>query len=159
MLFILRCNIQLLKLYEQKGGGILKTLYDTVPIAIFFMLPLFALLLKLLYWRSGTFAHHLVFSFYFFSLLFTSFSVLLLTDRFSDTLIRINTIVFLYVIIYLMLALRHFYKSRWLGVFFKASFISFMYMLIVLPLALVGVIFISFFYIKNFSMKGAMRLR
>ena len=54
---------QMLKLYEHRGGGILKTFYDTIPIAMFFMLPLFALLLKLFYWNRGTFAHHMVFSF------------------------------------------------------------------------------------------------
>jgi hypothetical protein len=142
--FITKVYIQLLKLYEQKGGGILKTLYDTIPIAMFFMLPLFALLLKLFYWRRGTFAHHIVFSFYFFTFLFTSFCVFVLANTFLDIPIWIDVLVFLSFIIYLMLALRHFYESRWWGAFIKANLISLMYMLIVLPLAMVGVIFVSF---------------
>ena len=62
---------QMLKFYEQKGDGILNTLYDTIPIAMFFMLPLFAVLLKLFYWKRATFAHHMVFSLYFFTFIFT----------------------------------------------------------------------------------------
>jgi len=142
--FTTKVYTQLLKLYEQRGGGILQTLYDTIPIAMFFMLPLFALLLKLFYWRRGTFAHHMVFSFYFFTFLFTTFCVLILANTFLDIPIGIEVLVFLSFIIYLMLALRTFYESHWLGAFFKANFISFMYMLIVLPLAMVGVIFVSF---------------
>jgi len=142
--FITKVYLQLLKLYEQRGGGILQTLYDTIPIAMFFMLPLFALLLKLFYWRRGTFAHHIVFSFYFFTFLFTTFCVLILANTFLDIPIWIDVLVFLSFIIYLMLALRRFYESHWLGAFLKANFISFMYMLIVLPLAMVGVIFVSF---------------
>ena len=38
---------QLLKFYKQKGDGILQTFYDTIPIAMFFMLPIFAFLLKI----------------------------------------------------------------------------------------------------------------
>ncbi len=142
--FITKVYLQLLKLYEQKGGGILQTLFDTIPIAMFFMLPLFAFLLKLFYWRRGTFAHHIVFSFYFFTFLFTTFCVLILANTFLDIPIWINVLVFLSFVIYLMLALRRFYESSWLGALFKASFISFLYMLIVLPFAMVGIVFASF---------------
>ena len=71
--FTRRFYLQMLKFYKQRGGGILQALYDTIPIAMFFMLPLFALLLKIFYWKRATFAHHMVFSFYFFTFLFTSF--------------------------------------------------------------------------------------
>jgi len=141
--FSTKLYIQLLKLYEQKGGGILQTLYDTIPIAMFFMLPLFALLLKLFYWRRGTFAHHIVFSFYFFTFLFITFCVLLLVNKFIDIPIWIDVLVFFSFIIYLMLALRRFYKSNWLAAFFKANFISFIYMLIILPFAMAGLMFVS----------------
>ena len=82
--FTTKVYIQLLKLYEQRGGGILQSLYDTIPIAMFFMLPLFAILLKLFYLRRGTFAHHIVFSFYFFTFIFTTFCVLILANTILD---------------------------------------------------------------------------
>ncbi len=142
--FISRVYVQLLKLYEQRGGGILQTLYDSVPFAMFFMLPLFAILLKIFYWRRGTFAHHMVFSFYFFTFLFTTFSIIILANIFLDIPTWIEVLIFLSFIVYLTLALRTFYESRWLGAFFKAGFIALMYMLIVLPIAMVGVTFASF---------------
>jgi len=135
---------KMLKFYEQKGDGILNTLYDTIPIAMFFMLPLFAVLLKLFYWRRGTFAHHMVFSFYFFTFIFTSFCVLILANMLIDIPVWLEVLFFLSFIIYLLLALHNFYKSSWIGAFFKANIISFFYMLIIVPIAIIGIITVSF---------------
>ncbi len=135
---------QMLKFYEQKGDGILNTLYDTIPIAMFFMLPLFAVLLKLFYWKRATFAHHMVFSLYFFTFIFTSFCVLILANMFIDIPIWIEVLFFLSFIVYLLLALHNFYKSSWIGAFFKANIISFFYMMIIVPIAIFGIIMVSF---------------
>ena len=135
---------QLLKLYENRAGGILQTLYDTIPVAMFVMLPLFAVLLKVFYWRRGTFAHHMVFSFYFFTFVFTSFCVMLLVNKVWDIPGWIEFLVSLSFLIYLMIALKNFYRGSWLGAFFKSGVISFMYMLFILPIAAAGVIFVSF---------------
>ncbi|MBD0849508.1 DUF3667 domain-containing protein [Maribacter arenosus] len=135
---------QMLKFYEKQGTGILKTLYDTIPIAMFFMLPLFAFLLKLFYWKRGTFAHHVVFSFYFFTFLFTTFCLLILANAVFDIPTWLEVLVFLYFMVYLMLALRNFYKSSWVGAFFKANTITFVYLLFIVPIAIFGVIMVSF---------------
>jgi hypothetical protein len=135
---------QMLKFYEQKGDGILNTLYDTIPIAMFFMLPLFAVLLKLFYWKRATFAHHMVFSLYFFTFIFTSFCVLILANMMIDIPIWIEVLFFLSFIVYLLLALHNFYKSSWIGAFFKANIISFFYMMIIVPIAIFGIIMVSF---------------
>ena len=135
---------QMLKFYEQKGDGILNTLYDTIPIAMFFMLPLFAVLLKLFYWKRATFAHHMVFSLYFFTFIFTSFCVLILANMFIDIPIWFEVLFFLSFIIYLLLALHNFYKSGWIGAFFKANIISFFYMIIIVPIAIFGIVMVSF---------------
>ncbi len=142
--FTTKVFVQLLKLYEQRAGGILQTLYDTIPIAMFIMLPLFAILLKLFYWKRGTFAHHMVFSFYFFTFLFTTFCVLILANFLVNVPGALEFLILMSVIIYLMIALRNFYKSSWIGAFFKSGFISFMYMLFVLPIAAAGVVFVAF---------------
>ena len=142
--FTKRVYTQLLKLYEQRGGGILKALYDIIPIAMFLLLPLFAMLLKLFYWKRGTFAHHMVFSFYFFTFLFTAFCVLIIANKIINVPIWIEILFWLSFIFYLILALRNFYKSHWVGAFFKANMIAFMYMLFVLPIAIAGIIFVSF---------------
>jgi hypothetical protein len=135
---------KMLKFYEQKGDGIINTLYDTIPIAMFFMLPLFAVFLKLFYWKRGTFAHHMVFSFYFFTFIFTSYCVLILANLLIDIPTWIEVLFFLSFIIYLLIALHNFYRSSWIGAFFKASFISFLYMLIIVPIAVIGIITVAF---------------
>ena len=142
--FTRRFYTQMLKFYEQRGGGILQALYDTIPIAMFLLLPLFAVLLKMFYWKPATFAHHLVFSFYFFTFVFTSFCTILLVNKVWEIPIWLEVLICLSFVIYLMLALRNFYKSSWVGAFFKAGIISFFYMLIILPVAAAGIIMVAF---------------
>ncbi|WP_273567018.1 hypothetical protein [Maribacter halichondriae] len=142
--FSRRFYAQMLKFYEKQGGGILQVLYDTIPIAMFLLLPIFAVFLKFFYWKPATFAHHLVFSFYFFTFIFTSFCVILLVNKVWEIPTWIEVLIYLSFIVYLMLALRNFYRSSWVGAFFKASFISFLYMLIIVPVAAIGIITVAF---------------
>ncbi|GGD42548.1 DUF3667 domain-containing protein [Muriicola marianensis] len=135
---------QMYKLYVQRGGGILQTFYDTIPIAMFLLMPIFALLLKIFYWRRGNFAHHMVFSFYFFTFLFTAFSIIILANKIIDVPVWLEVIITLSYLVYLMVALRNFYRSSWIGAFLKANVISFIYMLFILPMAFVGIVFMAF---------------
>ncbi|MCX2720009.1 DUF3667 domain-containing protein [Lentiprolixibacter aurantiacus] len=144
--FTRRFYQQLLKFYEKKGGGILQTLYDSIPIAMFLLMPLFALLLKVFYWKRGNFAHHMVFSFYYFTFLFTAFSILMLLNMIWDVPFALEFLVSLSFGIYLMIALRNFYRSSWIGAFFKSGFVSFIYMIVIVPIAFVGLIFASFMF-------------
>ncbi|MET6990758.1 DUF3667 domain-containing protein [Sediminicola arcticus] len=139
-----RFYTQMLKFYEQQGGGIIQVLYDTIPIAMFLLLPLFAVFLKIFYWKPATFAHHLVFSFYFFTFMFTTFCVILLVNKVWEIPIWIEVLFCFSFILYLMIALRNFYRSSWLGAFFKASIISFLYTLIIVPVAAIGIIMVAF---------------
>lgn len=135
---------QMLKFYEKQGGGIIQVLYDTIPIAMFLLLPLFAVFLKIFYWKPATFAHHLVFSFYFFTFIFTSFSVMLLVNKIWEIPIWIEVLICFSFVLYLIIALRNFYRSSWLGAFLKANFISFLYMSIIVPVAAIGIIMVAF---------------
>ena len=135
---------QLLKFYEQRGGGILKAFYDTIPIAMFLLMPIFALLLKVFYWRKGNFAHHMVFSFYFFTFVFTSFFVLLVAQNLIEIPIWLEVLFLFSFLIYLILSVRNFYDSSWLGAIFKANTISFIYLLIIIPIAFFGLVLTSF---------------
>lgn len=139
-----RFYTQLLKLYEKRGGGILQALYDTIPVAMFLMLPLFAILIKIFYWKTGTFAHHMVFSFYFFTFIFTALCVLILVNFVVDIPLGIEVFIWFSFVFYLIMALHNFYKSSWFGAFFKASAISFLYTILVVPIAFLGIALISF---------------
>lgn len=139
---------QLLKFYKARdGGNILKTFYDTIPIALFFLLPIFAFILKLLYYKKGHYAHHLVFSFYFFSYLFTVFSLLVLASLIWDNFPNlITTIVMLSTFVYLFLALKRFYGQGWFLSLFKSGVTTFLFLLFVMPLAAIIVGLFAFMY-------------
>lgn len=136
---------QVLKFYENKGGGVLQTLYDTIPITMFLMLPLFAFLLKIFYWKRATFAHHMVFSFYFFTFIFTSLCLLILTNAIFEIPIWLKVIFFFSFMVYLVLALKNFYNSFWLSALVKGIVVSYVYIMIIVPIAIIGVMAVSIF--------------
>ncbi|MFD1061889.1 DUF3667 domain-containing protein [Winogradskyella litorisediminis] len=127
----------MLDLADGQGVGILiKRFADTIPIAMFFLLPIFAFLLKIFYFNRGRYAHHLVFSFYFFSFLFTVFSILLATNEIFDVIPwYVNLLIALSTFIYFYLAVLHFYNSHWFTTFIKANVITFIFLMMVIPFA------------------------
>jgi hypothetical protein len=130
---------QMLKFYKDRGlGSILQTFYDSIPLAMFFLLPIFAFILKIFYFRRGRFSHHLVFGFYFFSFLFTVFSILVLANLiWEDFPDWITTLVMLSTYFYLFLAIKRFYGQGWFLSFFKSGFVTFTFLTFVLPLAVI----------------------
>ncbi|WP_299100478.1 DUF3667 domain-containing protein [uncultured Winogradskyella sp.] len=138
---------QVLKFYKSRdGGNILHTFYDTIPIALFFLLPIFALIIKLLYFRKGRYAHHLVFSFYFFSYLFTVFTIIFGVNSIWDIPDWIDWLVALSTFFYLMIALKKFYGQGWFVSWFKCSVATFMFMTIVIPTTVVIILFYAFMF-------------
>ena len=127
---------QLLKFQKNRGGGILQAFYDSIPIAMFFLLPLFALILKLFYWRRGRFAHHLVFAFYYFSFLFIVMSIIFGVNMFWDIPDWIDWLIVLSTFIYLWFALRRFYQQGYFVSLIKGGTVTFIYMMFVVPLAI-----------------------
>lgn len=144
--FTKRFYQQLLKFQKQKGGGILQAFYDSIPIALFFLLPIFAIILKVFYWRKGRFAHHLVFSFYYFSYLFALMSIVLAINYFWDMPDWLDIIIILSTFIYLWLAVRHFYKQGFLLSLIKSGLVTFVYFIFVIPIAIVVMVVGSFLF-------------
>ena len=130
---------QMLKFYKDRGlGNIIQTFYDSIPLAMFFLLPIFAFILKIFYFRRGRFSHHLVFSFYFFSFLFTVLSILVLTKLLWNQFPGwISTLVILSTFFYLFIAVKRFYGQGWILSYFKTSFVAFTFLTFVLPFALI----------------------
>jgi len=74
-----------LKFYKAKDvGSIWGTFVDTVPIALFFLLPIFAFIIKIFFRKKGPYSHHLVFSFYYFSFVFMVFSLIFGINSFDN---------------------------------------------------------------------------
>lgn len=106
-------------LLKQKRGWDEKTIWksfgeslqDNIPKMIFFLLPIFALILKLLYIRRDFYySEHLVFTVFFYDFLFLAgiFSVLFSLVSWLDW---INFFVFLYVNFYLYKSMRRVYRQ------------------------------------------------
>ncbi|MCB4808557.1 DUF3667 domain-containing protein [Tamlana sp. 62-3] len=142
-----RMYSQALKFYKSKrGGSILKAFFDTFPIAMFFLLPIFAFILKLFYWKRGLYAHHLVFSFYFFSFLFATFSITLGVNFVFKLPAWVNFLISLSTFIYLVLALKQFYKQGKFMSFLKGGLVTFLFMSFVIPATVVILGLFSFLF-------------
>lgn len=125
---------QILKFYKtREGGSILKVIYDKIPVALFFLLPLFALLLKLFYSKKGNYTQHLVFSFYYFSLLFMIFSVIFGINLIWNVSGWIDFLLLCCAFVYFLVALKRFYRQGWLISFLKANVISFLFLALIIP--------------------------
>ncbi len=136
---------QMLKFYKDRGlGAIIQTFFDTIPISMFFLLPLFAFIMKIFYYNKGRYSHHLVFSFYYFSFLFTVFSIIFGVNMIWDIPDWIDWLVALSTFFYLLVAITRFYRQHWLLSFIKTSLISFVFLLMVLPFAFGALVFFAF---------------
>ncbi len=137
-----------LKFYKTMGlGQIYQTFIDSIPLAMFFLLPIFAFLLKLFFYKKGRYSHHLVFSFYYFSFLFTVLSIVLAVNYWLwdipdwiDTLIGVSTI------LYLLFAIIKFYGQNWFLSFIKTGVVSFLFLLIVLPSSVIILALMAFLF-------------
>lgn len=136
-----------LKFYKTMGlGQIYQTFIDSIPLAMFFLLPIFAFLLKIFFFNKGRYAHHLVFSFYYFSFLFVVFSIIFGVNRFWPIPDWIDWLIALSTFIYLLIAIIKFYGQNWILSFIKSGVVSFLFLLIVMPFAFVALGFISFLF-------------
>lgn len=120
----------------ERSGFVAKALVDNSPKAMFFLLPVFALLLKGLYlFRRIPYGAYLLFAFHFHAFVF---AVLLLTRLPLPGLLT-GTLLVVSLPTYLMLALRRTFGSSWLGAFTKATVLMFCYS-IVIVIALAGTV-------------------
>ena len=141
-----RFYTQLLKFQKNSGGGILQAFIDSIPIALFVLLPIFAFILKVFFWRRGRFSHHLVFSFYYYSFLFVLWGLILLANLLWEVPGWINLMTGLSAYLYLLLAVKHFYRQGYILSFFKTGIVTFIFLLFVLPIALSVMVAASFLF-------------
>lgn len=117
---------------SMKPGEAAQTLWDgllrNAPKAMFFLLPVFALLLKLLYVRSGRlYVEHFIFALHYHAFLFAVATLLLgIPDGIFETL------VVLWLFVYLFLAMRRMYGQSKRKTFLKYSLLGFAYFFVLL---------------------------
>lgn len=139
-----RFYTQMLKFQKNSGGGILQGFFDSIPISLFILLPIFAFILKLFFWRRGAYSHHLVFSFYYFSFMFLVLSFIMLTNLFWKIPDWIDWLIALSTYLYLLIGIKNFYGQSFVVSFFKTGLISFFYTMMVIPIAIVVLAVASF---------------
>jgi len=97
---------------------------DRLAKSMFVLLPAFAGLLKLLWWKR-LYVHHLVFAIYFHSFVFLLVGSVGLPDALGlERLARVTDILLLSVPIYLVVGLRTFYASGWVGTLLKSAVVT-----------------------------------
>lgn len=97
---------------------------------LFYLLPIFALLFKLLYVRRDFYySEHLVFAIFYYNFFYLAASVYLLMSFIPYVGGIINFIISLWMIAYLPIAMKRMYKQSWRKTIFKFVLFSFAFML------------------------------
>jgi hypothetical protein len=102
------------------GASILRDMLQRAPTVMFVLLPVFALILKLLYIRSGRFyVEHFVFALRYHAFAFVLFTIMLpLENTWIPALLTI------WLIVYLPLAMKHVYRQGWFATGVKFVLLS-----------------------------------
>lgn len=115
-------------------------LVSKISIALFFLLPIFTLIVALLYIRNKYhYSEHLVFVFHTQTVFFILLTFFMLFDRIFKTEWGTSLAILLFLI-YLFIALRNFYRQGWFKTFIKYFILNTFYFI----LALIGGIIVSF---------------
>ena len=97
---------------------------DRMAKSMFVLLPAFAGLLKLLWWKR-LYVHHLVFAIYFHTFVFLLVGTVALPDALGlEGIARISDFLMLGVPLYLVAGLRTFYMSGWVGTALKSAIVT-----------------------------------
>ncbi|MBN2348104.1 MAG: DUF3667 domain-containing protein [Bacteroidales bacterium] len=124
---------QILKIYEKSGKQILDIFYDIIPVALFFFLPLFSVILKLLFYKEINYSYHLVFSFYFFTFFFLVFCIHIILSKFFS--IPLWILLFLSSV-YLFFGIKKFYKKKIITTLVKTLSIMVINLFMLIPFSL-----------------------
>jgi hypothetical protein len=132
--YIVRKNFELRK-YPNVGEKIKEDIKHNVPKMMFILLPLFALILKLVYFRSKKYYYeHLIYSFHVHSALFLSLLLLSALTWFFNLFYSISDLLsfawFIYALWYIYRSLRTFYGSRRSVTIAKFAFLMFGYLMV-----------------------------
>ncbi|MGH9241419.1 MAG: DUF3667 domain-containing protein [Vicinamibacterales bacterium] len=96
--------------------------YRNIPRGFFLFLPIFALMLKLLYWRQGYYVEHLVFALYYQAFLFLTFALNFLAGWLPGLLSGpLRVALLLWSLAYVPIALRRVYGGSRIMTAFKTA--------------------------------------
>lgn len=103
---------------------------SNLPNIIILLLPVFALVLKLLYVRRNYFyVEHLIFGIHLHCLAFALFSIVFIVEWAFPDLEELLNVVYLWFFIYAFLAMKRIYSQSWIRTFVKFNFLGASYTL------------------------------
>lgn len=108
-------------------------LSDELPTLMFALLPVFALLMKIVYWNRLYF-DHLIFSLHLHCVAYVAMTIMLPLEVISSRyimLLMVQLIVFLSFLGYFALAVRRVYESGWLAVLLRSAVVLLLYIIVV----------------------------
>lgn len=125
-------NFELKDRYKDKDFGkeFGKAFLDNFSKVLFFLLPVFALLFKLLYVRKDYFySEHLVFSIYYYNFFYLAGSLQIIVNRFEGIAVMewIGTIIGFWIFVYLLFAMKRTYNQGWGKTILKFLLFSFLF--------------------------------
>lgn len=128
------------------GDDFGKAFLDNFSKVLFFLLPLFALLLKLLYVRRDFYySEHLVFAIYYYNFFYLAATIYLLFDLIPGVGGLLNIGLVLWMIAYLPIGMMRMYDQGWRKTIFKFGIFSFVFMM----LLVLGIAGSMFFILMN----------
>ena len=143
---ILKMNIEGAKNQEEFLNKLVEVFLHNIPKMLFFLLPVFALLLKLLYIRHKQFYYvdHAILSLHYFSLIFL---LLIVSQYILDAIFGISTftaLATLWIFLYLLLAMKKLYGQSWKKTIVKYFLLGFMFLFTVMFTLLANLAFTAF---------------
>lgn len=123
---------------KEGANRFVQELVKQVPKILFILLPLFALFLKLVYFRQKIlYIEHLIFSLHFHTFLFLDFLFIVIMP-----FMVLEIILFFMIFVYLLVAIKNYYRQGWLLSLLKFITILILYTISILP-AVILLLFIA----------------
>ncbi|HKZ39264.1 MAG TPA: DUF3667 domain-containing protein [Chryseolinea sp.] len=117
---------------EEFGRDFGQSFMDNFSKVLFYLLPLFALLLKLLYIRRDFYySEHLVLSIYYYNFFYLAASIMMLINLVPG-IGFISTVIGFWIYIYFLFAMKRMYHQGWKKTIFKFVIFSFIFALLML---------------------------
>ena len=108
-------------------------LSDDLPILMFLLLPIFAMLMKIAYWKRLYF-DHLIFSLHLHCVAYVALAIMLPLEAVATqhiVFLLIQAIVFFGFLVHFMIAVHRVYRSGWIGDVVRSALVLMMYVIFV----------------------------
>ncbi|MBN4081770.1 DUF3667 domain-containing protein [bacterium AH-315-C07] len=133
-----------LGIIQEEESSLEEAFHENLPPMMFFLLPLFALILKMMFFSSGKlYIEHVIFALHFHSFTFLS---LIVDHLFELAGINITGWFYLLILVYLFLAARNVYQESKSAITLKLIGLGFLYWVAIILAAAITLILTVFFY-------------